>query len=331
MTEKKRALISGIFGQDGSYLTELLLLKGYEVSGLVRPEDRINPEFQYIYDQVKLYEGDVCDYASIARAVRSSVPDEVYNLASPSSVVTSLEHPAMTSDATALGPVRILEALRDAKSNARFFQASSQEIFGDTDVVPQDENALCCPRNPYGVAKLYAHNMVRVFRKQFDMYAVSGILYNHESPRRGPGFVTRKITSSAARIKYGSNEKLELGDLGAKRDWGYAPEYIEAMWRMLQQETPEDYVIATGIPHSVEDFVEEAFSHVGLDWREHVTINDRFKRRADDVQVLGNPQKAKEKLHWQAQTTFRNLVQIMVEADMRVAQASHRAILQPIS
>ena len=331
MIEKKRALITGIFGQDGSYLMELLLSKGYEVFGLVRPEDRVNPDFQYAYEQVKLYGGDICEYASIARAVRSAVPDEVYNLASPSSVVTSLEHPAMTSNATALGPVHILEALRDAKSNAHFFQASSAEIFGDTNISPQSESALCRPRNPYGAAKLYAHNMVHVFRKQFDMYAVSGILYNHESPRRGPGFVTRKITNGVAKIKNGSEEKLILGDMGAQRDWGYAPEYVEVMWRMLQQDTPEDYVIATGISHSVEEFVDTAFSYVGLDWREHVKIDDRFKRHPDKVRILGDSRKAKEKLHWEPNVSFSNLVQIMVEADMRSVRSLQTTVLQPLS
>ena len=328
---KKSVLITGIFGQDGSYLAELLLSKGYAVFGLIRPEDRVPEGLEDIFKKTVLYEGDMCDNASIARAIKLSAPDEVYNLASPSSVITSLEYPVMTSDATALGPVRILEALRDAKSTARFFQASSAEIFGDTDMSPQSESALCRPKNPYGVAKLYAHNMMRVFRKQFDMYAVSGILYNHESSRRGSGFVTRKITSSAARIKNGSEEKLILGDIEARRDWGYAPEYVEAMWRMLQQETPEDYVIATGISHSVEEFVEAAFSHVGLDWREHVEIDDRFKRRPDEVQSLGDPRKAKEKLHWKSEVTFSNLVQIMVEADMRSAQLPQATVLQPYS
>lgn len=331
MMEKRRALITGIFGQDGSYLTELLLSKGYAVFGLVRSEDRIPSNLQNIYEGVTLYEGDICDYASISRAVRLSVPDEVYNLASPSSVVTSLEHPAMTSMATALGPVRVLEALRDLKSTARFFQASSQEIFGDTNESPQHETTLCRPRNPYGVAKLFAHNMVDVFRKQFGMYAVSGILYNHESPRRGTGFVTRKITSAAARIKNGSTEKLVLGDLGAKRDWGYAPEYVEAMWLMLGQDAPEDFVVASGIPHSVAEFVEAAFSSLELDWREHVTTDERFKRRGDEVLVLGNPSKAKEKLEWKPRVTFSNLVQIMVDADVRATQSPQTVVLQQYS
>ncbi len=327
MTETKRALITGIFGQDGSYLTELLLSKGYSVFGLVRPEDRVPSDLQSIYGRVKLYEGDICDYASIARAVRDAEPDEVYNLASPSSVVTSLEHPVMTSNATALGPVRILEAIRDAKLPAKFFQASSQEIFGDTNIVPQNENALCCPRNPYGVAKLYAHNMVRVFRKQFDMFAVSGILYNHESPRRGPGFVTRKITSAVAQIKNGSKEKLILGDLSARRDWGYAPEYVEAMWLMLQQEVPEDFVVATGVAHTVEEFVDQAFSFVGMDWRQYVAVDERFKRRPDEVQILGDPTKAAEKLIWKPKVNFTSLVQIMVAEDMRIVQSPQATIL----
>ncbi|TSC61736.1 MAG: GDPmannose 4,6-dehydratase [Parcubacteria group bacterium Gr01-1014_48] len=331
MTRNKRALITGIYGQDGSYLTELLLSKGYDVFGLVRPEDRIPHELKNIYERVTLYEGDVCDYASIACALRLSIPDEVYNLASPSSVVTSLDHPAMTSNATALGPARIMEALRDLKLSSRFFQASSQEIFGDTNVSPQNEATLCRPRNPYGVGKLFAHNMVDVFRKQFGMYAVSGILYNHESPRRAPGFVTRKITSAVARIKNGSEEKLILGDLRAQRDWGYAPEYVEAMWLMLQQDAPEDYVVATGAPHSVEEFVGAAFSHIDLDWREHVKIDDGLKRRADKVQILGDSSKAKEKLHWEPRVTFSNLVQIMVDADMHVAQSPQAVILQQYS
>jgi len=328
MKKRKRALITGIFGQDGSYLAELLLAKGYEVFGFVRNSDAVPKGLEHIFVGVTLLQGDMRDQESIEQAVRLCMPDEVYNLASPSSVGISLEHPVMTSDATALGSARFLEALRKYKGDARFFQASSAEMFGDTNVSPQNEETPCLPRNPYGAAKLYAHHLVSVFRKQFGMYAVSGILYNHESPRRSLEFVTRKITSSAARIRHGSEEKLVLGDLEARRDWGYAPEYVLAMWRMLQQETPEDYVIATGIPHSVEEFVEAAFSHVGLNWRKHVQIDDRFKRRTDAVQFLGDSSKAKEKLDWKPQVTFINLVQIMVEADIHTAQPPHAALLQ---
>lgn len=318
MSMTKQALITGIFGQDGSYLTELLLSKGYDVFGFARDEDMQPKGFAHIYADVTMFRGDMGDQESIECAICASMPDEVYNLAAPSSVMTSLEQPVMTSEATALGPVRFLEALRKYRPEARFFQASSSEIFGDTNISPQNEMTACVPRNPYGAAKLFAHHMVSVFRKQFGVYAVSGILYNHESPRRGEVFVTKKITSAVAQIKHGRKEKLVLGDLQARRDWGYAPEYVEAMWRMLQQDEPGDFVIATGVAHSVEEFVKAAFSYVNLDWHEYVKVDELFARRSDTVLLVGDASKARTKLLWKPKIPFTDLVHMMVEEELRM-------------
>lgn len=320
MTNKKRALITGIFGQDGSYLTELLLSKGYEVGGLVRAEDRPPKELFSLYEKTALFHGNVLDRDSIVRAVTAFAPNEVYNLASPSSIGESLEYPVVTSDAIALGPVRILEVLRAHKPDARFFQASSQEIFGDTNESPQDEETVCRPRNPYGAAKLYAHTMVDVFRKQFGMYAVSGILYNHESPRRGDGFVTKKIAEAAVKIKHGLESELSLGDLSATRDWGYAGDYVEAMRRMLQREKPEDFLIATGVSHTVQDFVEAAFGCVALDWKKYVRVDPTLIRRPDLVCLVGNTTKARAELDWKPRISFHELVAMMVGAEVTRVQ-----------
>lgn len=316
MTNAKRALITGIFGQDGSYLTELLLSKGYEVFGFVRKADVVPKGLEHTYARITMIRGDMGDQESIDRAIAVSRPDEVYNFASQSSVIKFLEHPTSMSDIAALGPMRVLESLRKHTPDARFFQASTYEIFGDTDRSPQNEEVLRCPRNLYGAAKLYAHSLVDVYRKQFGMFAVAGILYNHESPRRGEGFVTKKIARGVARIKQGLQERLVLGDLDARRDFGYAPEYVDAMWRMLQQGEPEDFVIATGTAHAVRDFVEEAFLRVGLDWREHVMLDERFMRRPDTALLVGDASKARTKLLWESKMSFAQLVHGMVDAEM---------------
>lgn len=322
----KRALITGITGQDGSYLAEFLLEQGYEVFGLVRRTSTINfGRIDHIQDQITLLPGDMLDQTSLQSAIKAANPDEVYNLAAQSFVKTSWEQPTLTGNVTALGVTRILDAILHVKPDVRFYQASSSEMFGKVQEVPQRESTPFYPRSPYGVAKIYGHWNTVNYRESYDMFAVSGILFNHESPRRGIEFVTRKITWNAARIKLGQVDKLHLGNPDAKRDWGFAGDYVKAMWLMLQQDTPEDYVIATGETHRVGEFVELAFGALGLDVEEYVVFNDpRYTRPAEVDLLVGDPSKAGAKLGWEPQVTFKQLVEMMVEADLRALREGRR-------
>lgn len=314
----KKALITGITGQDGSYLAELLLEKGYQVFGLERrTSSKIRVNVGHIEDKITFVSGDLTDQHSLTRAIWAIQPDEVYNLAAQSFVKESWEQPEYTGNVTGSGALRVLEAIRQINPKIKFYQASSSEIFGRVVETPQTEKTPFYPRSPYGVAKLYAHWITVNYRESYDMFACSGILFNHESERRGHEFVTRKITDAAARIKLGLQNKLYLGNLDAKRDWGYAPEYVEAMWLMLQQEKPDDYVIATGKAHSVKDFVEAAFKAVDLDWHNYVETDERFKRPAEVDLLKGDPSKAKEKLGWSPKVSFNELVEKMVQSDLK--------------
>ena len=316
----KRALITGITGQDGSYLAELLLSKNYKVFGLVR-RTSINrlDRIEHLLDRIEILSGDLSDSSSLSAAVRKSQPDEVYNLAAQSYVPASWEQPVLTSTVNALGVTRLLEALKTVKPDARFYQASSSEMFGQVAEIPQTEKTPFHPRSPYGVSKCYAHMVTVNYRESWGMFCVSGILFNHESPRRGLEFVTRKITHAAARIKKGLQNKLELGNLVSKRDWGYAPDYVEAMWRMLQADKADDYVIATGETHSVEEFCALAFQTVGLDFRAHMVSIESHKRPAEVDLLVGNAEKARRALGWEPKVRFPELVKIMVEADLKSA------------
>lgn len=315
----KRALITGITGQDGSYLADLLLAQGYEVYGLVRRTSTVNfGRIEHIQDKVTLISGDMMDQTSLQQALRESDPDEVYNLAAQSFVGTSWTQPVLTGNVTAIGVTRLLDAIRHVKPEARFYQASSSEMFGKVVEVPQRETTPFYPRSPYGVAKVYGHWITVNYRESYDMFAVSGILFNHESPRRGIEFVTRKITYNAAKIKLGLTDKLHLGNPDAKRDWGYAADYVRAMWLMLQQDAPDDYVISTGQTHSVREFVDLAFDALNLDVEEHVAFNDpRYTRPAEVDLLVGDASKAGEKLGWEPQVSFKELVELMVEADLK--------------
>lgn len=311
----KNALITGITGQDGSYLAELLLKKGYKVYGLVQrhatdPYENV----RHILNDIEIMAGDLGDSSSLIRAVTQAKPDEVYNLAAQSFVKSSFELPEMTGDITGVGVTRLLEAIRTAKPDARFYQASSSEMFGKVQETPQTEKTPFYPRSPYGVAKLYAHWMTINYRESYNLYACSGILFNHESPRRGFEFVTQKIASSAAYIKAGLAKELRMGNLDAQRDWGFAGDYVEGMWQMLQQDKPDDFVVGTGETHSVQEFVEVAFSHVGLDWHDHVVQDERFMRPAEVDKLLAHPQKAEQVLGWKAKVKFPELVTMMVDA-----------------
>src|SRR6202140_2615431 len=313
----KRALITGITGQDGSYLAELLLEKGYTVFGMTRRSstnsfDRI----AHIVDKITLLSGDLLDEHSLATAIREAQPDEIYNLAAQSFVPTSWSQPVLTAEFTAVGVTRLLEAMRSIKPDARFYQASSSEMFGKVLETPQKESTPFYPRSPYGVAKVYGHWITVNYRESYDLHASSGILFNHESPRRGLEFVTRKVTHSVARIKAGVDEKLALGNLDAQRDWGFAADYVRAMWLMLQQDRPDDYVVATGETHSVKELVELAFAAVDLDWEQHVFIDERFLRPAEVDLLVGNPAKAEATLGWSRDVEFSDLVAMMVEADL---------------
>jgi GDPmannose 4,6-dehydratase len=314
----KRALITGITGQDGSYLAELLLEKGYRVFGAVQrsatdPFDNV----RHILDKIEIMPADLGDSASFIRAVEISQPDEVYNLAAQSFVKSSFDVPEMTGDVTGVGVTRILEAVRVVKPDARFYQASSSEMFGKVVETPQKETTPFYPRSPYGVAKVYGHWITVNYRESYDMYACSGILFNHESPRRGYEFVTRKVASTAAYIKEGLAKELRMGNLDSKRDWGFAGDYVEAMWLMLQQEKPDDYVIGTGENHSVQELCEAAFEHVGLDWKKYVVRDERYMRPAEVDSLLANPTKAKEKLGWQPRVSFEELIGMMVDAELK--------------
>ncbi|MCM8811681.1 MAG: GDP-mannose 4,6-dehydratase [Candidatus Omnitrophica bacterium] len=323
----KKALITGITGQDGSYLAELLLNKGYEVHGIIRRSSSFNTaRIDHIYADphqksfLKLHYGELTDDSSLNRILRIIQPDEIYNLGAQSHVRTSFDTPVDTSNIVALGTVRLLEAIRDTGIRPKFYQASSSELYGKALESPQKETTPFYPRSPYACAKAYAFYITRNYREAYGLFACNGILFNHESPRRGETFVTRKITRAATRIKVGLQETLYLGNLEAKRDWGYAPEYAEAMWLMLQQEKPDDYVIATGEAHSVQEFVEETFGLLGLDWTKHVRKDPRYLRPSEVDFLLGDFAKAKKQLGWSPKTTFKDLVRIMVEADMKLAE-----------
>lgn len=315
----KSALITGITGQDGSYLAELLLSKGYKVYGLTRRTSTINNErIKHIQDKIELLQGDLLDQSSLTSALMEAEPDEVYNLAAQSFVKTSWNQPVLTGEFTAIGVTRLLEAVRAVNPKMKFYQASSSEMFGKVTESPQKETTRFYPRSPYGVAKVYGHYITVNYRESFDLFASSGILFNHESPRRGLEFVTRKISHAVARIYLGKQDKLELGNLEAKRDWGFAGDYVEAMWLMLAQEEPDDYVIATGENHSVSEFVELAFKTVGIDaWEKYVVSNkEEYLRPAEVDYLIGDYSKAKNKLGWEPKTSFPKLVEIMVKADL---------------
>src|ERR1041385_6123078 len=320
----KKALITGITGQDGSYLAELLLAKGYEVHGIIRRASSFNTDrIDHLYNDKDIYGvklflhfGDLADSTNLIKLLYRVQPEEIYNLAAQSHVRVSFDIPQYTADITALGAVRILEAIRETGLKARFYQASSSEMFGKVSETPQNENTPFYPRSPYAASKVFAHWATINYRESYGMFASGGILFNHESPRRGETFVTRKITSAIARIKAGKQNKLFLGNLDAKRDWGYAKEYVEAMWLMLQQDKPEDYVIATGETHSVRDFLDEAFSHVGIDWHDYVELDPRYLRPAEVDELVGDAGKAKRAFGWEPKVTFKELVRLMVDADM---------------
>ncbi len=317
----KRALITGITGQDGSYLAELLLEKGYEVSGMVRRTSTVNYErIDHIKKDINLVPGDLLDESSLNQALSAVKPDELYNLAAQSFVQTSFSQPELTGNTTALGVTRVLNAIRHINPDIRFYQASSSEMFGKVHEVPQTETTPFHPRSPYGVAKVYGHWITVNYRESYDLHASSGILFNHESPRRGLEFVTRKITHHVAQIKHGLTNEIRLGDLDPQRDWGFAGDYVEAMWLMLQQDKPDDYVVSTGETHSVQEFCEVAFGHVGLNWQDHVVQDERFMRPAEVDLLIGDPKKCLEKLDWAPKTTFTELVQMMVEADMDLVE-----------
>jgi len=314
----KKALITGITGQDGSYLGEFLLEKGYEVYGLVRRSSTVTFErIDHIQDKITLIPGDLLDQNSLLCAMRDIQPDEVFNLAAQSFVPTSWNQPVLTGEFTALGVTRLLEAIRHTCRDCRFYQASSSEMFGKVAEVPQTEKTPFHPRSPYGVAKVYGHWITVNYRESYDMYACSGILFNHESPRRGLEFVTRKITYSAARIKKGLQKELRLGNLEAKRDWGYAGDYVRAMWLMLQRDEPDDYVVSMGETHTVREVCQIAFGHLGLNWEDHVVVDQKFFRPAEVDILLGNPEKAREKLGWEPSVSFEELIVMMTDADMK--------------
>ena len=316
-TMSKRALITGITGQDGSYLAELLLAKGYHVIGMVRRSSTLNFErIGHLQDDLELVPGDLLDEVSMIHIMRDHKPDEVYNLAAQSFVQTSFGQPVLTGETTALGVTRLLDAIRLADHDVRFYQASSSEMFGKVVEVPQRESTPFYPRSPYGVAKLYGHWITVNYRESYDMHASSGILFNHESPRRGLEFVTRKIANGVARIKLGLDTEIRLGNLDAQRDWGFAGDYVDAMWRMLQQDEPGDFVISTDETHSVREFCEIAFARVGLNWEDHVVIDERFFRPAEVDLLVGDATHARTVLGWEPKTPFRDLVDMMVDADL---------------
>jgi GDPmannose 4,6-dehydratase len=323
----KRALITGITGQDGSHLTEFLLDKGYEVIGMVRRSSTVNFErIAHLQDRITLVNGDLLDEVSMINAVREHRPDEVYNLAAQSFVQTSWGQPVLTGETTALGVTRILDAIRIVDPDIRFYQASSSEMFGKVVETPQRESTPFYPRSPYGVAKVYGHWITVNYRESYGLHATSGILFNHGGPRRGLEFVERKISHGVAQIKLGQQQQLALGNLEGKRDWGYAGDYVEAMWLMLQQDEPGDYVIASGETHSVREVCELAFSHVGLNWEDHVVQDDRFFRPAEVDLLVGDPSKARSVLGWKPRVSFEELVRTMVDADLDLLSGRLRSI-----
>ena len=313
----KRALITGITGQDGSHLADLLLEKGYEVFGMVRRSSTESFErISHLVDRVTLVQADLLDQPSLVGAIEEAQPAEIYNLAAQSFVPTSWKQPVLTAEFTAVGVTRMLEAMRRVDPSIRFYQASSSEMYGKVREIPQNETTPFYPRSPYGVAKVYGHFITVNYRESYGLFAVSGILFNHEGPRRGLEFVTRKISDGVARIKLGLADELRLGNLDAKRDWGYAGDYVEAMWLMLQADEPDDYVIATGEEHSVREFVEIAFEHAGVDMEKHVVVDPEFLRPAEVDHLVGDATKAREKLGWEPRVSFRELVELMVDADL---------------
>lgn len=322
-----KALITGITGQDGSYLAEFLLEKGYDVIGMVRRTSTINfHRIAHIQDKLTIVPGDLGDQVSMIHLLEEHRPEEVYNLAAQSFVQTSWNQPVFTGDVTALGVTRLLDAIRFVDPKIRFYQASSSEMFGKVVEVPQRETTPFYPRSPYGVAKVYGHWITINYRESYDMHATSGILFNHESPRRGLEFVTRKITHHVAKIKLGLANELRLGNLDARRDWGFAGDYVKAMWLMLQQDTPEDFVISTGETHSVEEFLDAAFGHVDLDWHDYVVQDERFMRPAEVDLLVGDPGKAGQYLGWEPDVSFAQLVQMMVDSDIKLLQAGRVAV-----
>ena len=317
------ALITGITGQDGSYLAEFLLAKGYQVVGMVRRSSTVTFErIQHIQDEIAIVQGDLHDQSSLMVVLEEYQPDEIYNLAAQSFVMTSWSQAVLTGEVTALGVTRLLEAIRSVTPEARFYQASSSEMFGKVVEVPQRETTPFYPRSPYGVAKVYGHWITVNYRESYNMFAVSGILFNHESPRRGLEFVTRKISDGAARIKLGQTNELRLGNLEARRDWGFAGDYVEAMWLMLQQDKPDDFVIGTGETRSVKEFVEIAFKHVGLDYKKYVWISKEFIRPAEVDLLVADSRKARQKLGWQPKVSFEDLIKMMVDADLEAQKTA---------
>ena len=322
-----KALITGITGQDGSYLAEFLLSKGYDVVGMVRRTSTINfHRIAHIQDEIDLVPGDLGDQISLIHLLEEHSPGEIYNLAAQSFVMTSWGQPVFTGDVTGLGVTRMLDAIRIVNPDIRFYQASSSEMFGKVVEVPQSEKTPFYPRSPYGVAKVYGHWITVNYRESYDLHATSGILFNHESPRRGLEFVTRKITHHVAQIKKGLINELRLGNLDARRDWGYAGDYVEAMWLMLQQEKPEDYVVSSGETHSVEEFLEEAFGYVDLDWHDYVVQDPRFMRPAEVDLLVGDSSKARQKLGWEPTVTFAELVHLMVDSDLDLLENGDPAL-----
>ncbi|MBC6937171.1 MAG: GDP-mannose 4,6-dehydratase [Chloroflexi bacterium] len=322
---KKRAFITGITGQDGSYLAEFLLGQGYDVFGLVRRTSTLNFErIRHIQERITLISGDMLDQTSLTRALKDIQPDEVYNLAAQSFVQTSWQQPVFTGDVTALGVTRLLDAIMTVNPKIRFYQASSSEMFGKVQEVPQKESTPFYPRSPYGVAKVYGHWITVNYRESYGLHATSGILFNHESPRRGLEFVTRKVTHHAARIKLGLANELRIGNLDSQRDWGFAGDYVKAMWLMLQQDTPDDYVVATGQTHSVERLLDVAFSCVDLNWKNYTVQDERYMRPAEVDLLVGDPGKAGKNLGWEPNVTFEQLIQMMVEADLQLLKVENR-------
>jgi len=323
----KRALITGITGQDGSYLAELLLDKGYEVIGMVRRSSTVNFErIAHIQDRITFVPGDLLDEISMINILQDHRPEEVYNLAAQSFVQTSFGQPVLTGEVTALGVTRILDAIRIVDPDIRFYQASSSEMFGKVQEVPQRETTPLYPRSPYGVAKVYGHWITINYRESYDLHASSGILFNHESPRRGLEFVTRKISHGVAKIKLGQARELRLGNLDSQRDWGFAGDYVEAMWLMLQQDQPGDYVVSMGETHPVREFCELAFGHVGLDWQKHVVVDEKFMRPSEVDLLVGSSDKARDDLGWKPKTTFEELVRMMVDADVALLSGELHSI-----
>jgi GDPmannose 4,6-dehydratase len=332
----KKALITGVTGQDGSYLAELLLEKGYEVHGIMRRASTFNTErVDHLYQDPHvngvrffLHYGDIADSTNLIKLLYRIQPDEIYHLAAQSHVRVSFDIPEYTGDVTGLGTIRILEAIRETGLKTKFYQASSSEMYGKAQEVPQCETTPFYPRSPYGAAKVYAYWLTVNYRESYGIFACNGILFNHESPRRGETFVTRKVSRAVARIQAGLDEKLYLGNLESKRDWGYAKEYVEAMWLMLQQDTPDDYVIATGETHSVRELVQEAFTYAGLDWKRHVAKDSRYYRPSEVDLLIGDPAKAKKELGWEARTRFKDLVHLMVDADVAAIDGNGKSNMQ---